>query len=39
MIAGLFVMFVLGLVSGVGATLFFKALMDAEAKGRRGKRG
>lgn len=35
MIAGLFVMFVLGLVSGVGATLFFKALMDAEQKGRK----
>lgn len=37
MIAGLFVMFVLGLVSGFGAALFMKALMDAEQKGRKRK--
>ncbi|AZF88679.1 hypothetical protein HOU67_gp43 [Escherichia phage Skarpretter] len=36
MIAGLFVMFVLGLVAGIGLTLFAKALIDSERK--RGKR-
>lgn len=38
MIAGLFVMFVLGLVAGIGLTLFAKALIDSESKGKRGKR-
>lgn len=39
MIAGLFVMFVLGLVAGIGLTLFAKALIDAEKpKGKRGQR-
>lgn len=39
MIAGLFVMFVLGLVAGFGAALFCKALMDAERNAKRGRRG
>lgn len=38
MVAGFFVMFLLGLVAGVGLTLFAKALIDSESKGKRGKR-
>lgn len=37
MISGFFVMFLLGLVSGIGTALFFRALIDAERKGSKRK--